>query len=159
MVDLQTISIVVAASSVVIGVVLALLQLRNLVRTRRADLVMRLSSTYGSHRMVKALLDVYSLQFKDYDDFLKRYGKPSNANPIFESIIMASWHFESVGWLVHEGIIDAETIRQTSTAISIWEIIAPILHGLRKDLNQPETGKWFEYLYNQMKQKEKLTTK
>jgi hypothetical protein len=154
MVELETISIVIAASSVAVGVVFALLELRNLARTRRADLVMKLSSTYGSAEMVKALLDISSLQFKDYDDFVNKYGKPSNKNLIYQSIIMASWHFESVGWLLHEGIIDANTIRQTSTAFYIWEIIAPIVKGLRKDLNQPETGKWFEYLYNEMKKKE-----
>ncbi len=48
MIDLQTASIIVAASSVVVGVIIALLQLRNLTRTRHVDLVMKLSSIYGN---------------------------------------------------------------------------------------------------------------
>ena len=153
MVDIQTVSIVIASASVVAGVVYYALELRGQTRTRHADLVMKLSSIYGNAEMVKALLDIYSLQFKDYDDFVKKYGKPSNENPIFQSIIMVSWHFESVGWLVHERIVDANAVRQTSTAIYIWEIIAPILKGLRRELNQPEAGKWFEYLYDEMKKR------
>jgi hypothetical protein len=85
---------------------------------------------------------------------VKKYGKPSNDNLILQSVLMASWHFESVGWLVHEGIIDANTVRQTSTAIYTWEIIGLLVKGLRKELNQPEAGKWFEYLYNEMKKRE-----
>jgi hypothetical protein len=30
----------------------------------------------------------------------------------------------------------------------------PIILGYRKEFNQPEAGKWFEYLYNEMKKRE-----
>ena len=48
MLDIPSISAVVAGIGVIVGVVFAILQLRDLVKTRQTDLFMRLYSTFGS---------------------------------------------------------------------------------------------------------------
>lgn len=53
MVDTSTLSVVVAAASVVFGVLFAMFQLRNLVKTRQTDLVLRLYSGYASREFKK----------------------------------------------------------------------------------------------------------
>jgi hypothetical protein len=65
MVDIQTISIAIASTSVVAGVVYYALQLRHqartrqdMVKTRQADLLMRLYLTYGSKEFQEALWTV-----------------------------------------------------------------------------------------------------
>jgi hypothetical protein len=35
----------------------------------------------------------------------------------------------------------------------LWKKTEPIIQGLRKELNQPEAGKWFEYLYNELEKR------
>jgi hypothetical protein len=67
-VDIQTVSIVIASASVVAGVVYYALQLGHQTKIRQTDLVMRLYSTYGSNEFREALIKVMNLQFKDYED-------------------------------------------------------------------------------------------
>jgi len=77
MADIQTVSIVIAATSVVAGVVYYAFQLRHSIKARQMDLLMRLYLTWGSEDMKKALQDVFATEFKDYDDFMKKYGLAS----------------------------------------------------------------------------------
>lgn len=54
MVDVQTISIVIAASSVVTGVDYHILQIRHQTRTRGTDLIVRLCSMFGGKEFQEA---------------------------------------------------------------------------------------------------------
>ncbi len=80
MVDVSTLSIVIAAASVVVGVILAVLQIRDLVKTRQTDLVMRLYSTFGTEELQKAGIRIWNSEYKDYNDFVKKYGQPNSEN-------------------------------------------------------------------------------
>ena len=46
--DVASVSAVVAAGGVIVGVIFAVLELRNLVKTRQTDLALRLYSQFGS---------------------------------------------------------------------------------------------------------------
>ena len=54
MLDIPSISTIIAAIGVIIGVVLTVLEIRNLVDTRQTDLVIRLYSTFGSKEVQDA---------------------------------------------------------------------------------------------------------
>jgi len=54
MVDIPSISAIIAGTSVIVGVVFAVLQLRNLVKMRQTDLVIRLYSTSTSKEFQEA---------------------------------------------------------------------------------------------------------
>lgn len=57
MIDLSSINAVsgiLAAIGVLVGVIFAVLELRNLVKTRQTDLVVRLYSTFGSKELQEA---------------------------------------------------------------------------------------------------------
>jgi hypothetical protein len=64
-IDLQTVSIVIATASVVVGVVFAILQLRDLVKTRQTDLIMRLCSRFGSEEFQKTWEEVLAHALND----------------------------------------------------------------------------------------------
>lgn len=83
MLDIQTISIGIASASVVVGVAYSALRLREQTRTRHADFVMRLCAAYGSEELAKAMINIVNLEFKDVNDFLKKYGQISAENPIY----------------------------------------------------------------------------
>lgn len=101
MVDISTITVVyytLAATSVVIGVIFAVLQLRNLVKARQTDLVIRLYSTFGSKEFREASWNIQRLKLKDYDNYVKKYG--------WSEIIQVGTLFEGIGVLLHRKLID-----------------------------------------------------
>jgi hypothetical protein len=64
-VDIQTVSIMLASASVVAGIVYYAFQLRHQSKIRQTDLIMRLCSTWASKELSDATLKVWNLEFKD----------------------------------------------------------------------------------------------
>jgi len=160
MVDVQTVSILVAAASVVVGVVLAVLQLRDLVKTRQTDLVMRLYSTFGSREFQEAWVETLRLEFKDYHDYLNKYGATSG-KPAYTSVNMIASFFEGMGILLHRKLVDIALVDDLSSTdiILTWHKMKPIVDGWRKHFNRPQMSEWFEYLYNEMQKREQQLAK
>lgn len=158
MVDIQTVSIAVASASVVAGVIYYAFQIRHQAKMRQTDFIVRLYSTYGSKEFHEILKDVHTLQFNDYEDFVKKYGpwvsKPGSAQT---AIFVVSTYFQEIGTLLHRKIIDINFLYDIfgATAIKLnWEKVKPIILGLRKQFNDPSVYCWFEYLYNEIKKRE-----
>jgi hypothetical protein len=64
MVDISAVSTVVATASVVVGVILALLELRHLARTRRTDVIMKIYERFGTREMIEAITKVGGAKFE-----------------------------------------------------------------------------------------------
>ena len=147
MLDIPSISALVAAVGVIVGVVFAVLQLRNLVRTRQTDLVMRLYSTFGSKEFQREWTRIWNTEYKNYKDFLKK-----------EKLVApeAGLFFEGVGVLLYRKLIDISLIDDLfSGPIKMtWEKMKPIVEDARKQLDQPQYAEWVEYLYNEMRKRE-----
>jgi hypothetical protein len=156
MVDIQTISIAIASVSVVAGVGYYVLQIRHQTRIRQTDLVTKLSYDISTNReFLEAFVDIMEVEFEDYDDFVKRYGKPFSKNQVPMSFMMISNFFEQVGILLKNELIDASLVEQLFPNPSmIWEKTKPIIEGMRKEYHDPDFHNWFEYLYNEMKKRE-----
>jgi len=156
MVDISTVSAVVAATSVVIGVIFAVFQLRNLVKTRQSDMLMRLYLTWGSEDLQEAVTKVMTLEFKDYDEFVKKYGLWTLYGPVHIAIFRVGWFFDGIGVLLHGKLADIALVDELFgyMVIWIWETLKPMVDGTRKLLNQPRGFEWFEYLYNEIKKRE-----
>jgi hypothetical protein len=154
--DIASISAVVAAVGVIVGVGFTILELRNLVRTRQTDLVIRLYSHFGSKEFLEARKTVMDLKFKDYSDYVKKYGRFGR----FEAVSEVCMFFEGIGVLLHRKLIDISLIDDLFSPISIkiiWEKMKPVVEGWRNQFNEPETLEWFENLYNEMqKRKQRL---
>lgn len=153
MVDVSTISIIIAAGSVVAGITVAVFQLRNLVKTRRTGLVINLYGTFGSEGFRTKLLELLSLEFTDYNDYVKRYGSYFSNNPASKTVAVIGVYFEGVGVLLHRRLIDADlTWDLLGIPVEItWEKMRPIVEGLRAESGRQEGYMFYEYLYNEMK--------
>jgi hypothetical protein len=161
MVDLTSISAILAAIGVFVGVIFAILQLRDLVKTRQTDLVMRLYSTFGSRELQEAWLKSRIWEFKDYSDFMRKYDRKTK-------IGMETWvllnsvasFYEGIGILLYRKLIDIKLVDDLfSTPIKLtWETIKPIVEGQRKHYERPQIWEWFEYLYNEMQKREQQLT-
>jgi hypothetical protein len=155
MVDITEISAIVAAAGVLVGVVLTVQELRHLVRQRQTDLVTRLSYDISTNReFLEAFADIFEVEFKDYDDFVKRYGRTISRNQVPMSFMMMGNFFEQIGVLFRNRLIDASLISQLFPIDIVWEKMKPLVEGMRKEYHNPGFFEWFEYLYNEMKKRE-----
>lgn len=144
MVDVQTISIAIASVSVVAGVVYYAIQIRHQSKLRQTDLVMRLFSHFGSKEFQESWQKILSSEFKDYDDYVKKYVK-ADAWGVFML-------FEGMGLLVHRKLVKIDVVDDlvSGPIKSTWDKMKPIIEGYRNQYNQPQFCEWFEFLYNEM---------
>ncbi len=153
MLDIPSISAAIAATGVIIGVVFALLELRNLVKTRQTDLALRLYSYFGSREFLEARRTVMELEFEDYNDYVKKYGPFGRV----EAVSQVCMFFQGMGVLLHRKLLNIGLIDDLFSSISIeiiWEKMKPVVEGWRKQFNEPRTLEWFENLYNQLQRRE-----
>jgi hypothetical protein len=162
LVDVYEISAVVAAAGVLIGVVYYILDIRHQNKVRQTGLVMELYSELGSKEYVEAHPKFFLLEFKDYEDFKQKYPWSTFiTSEAATSYNMYCFFFEKVGLLLHRKLINIELVDDLfSIAITLcWEKVRPIVEGIRKEQNLPQYWEWFEYLYNEMKKRERKLEK
>ncbi|MDI6691041.1 MAG: hypothetical protein QME50_04120 [Candidatus Bathyarchaeota archaeon] len=73
MVDLSTVSIVVASAGVFAATIYYILQIRHQTKLRQTEMVMRLYATFGSAEFQNAYRKIMDLEFENYADALKWY--------------------------------------------------------------------------------------
>jgi hypothetical protein len=166
MVDITEISAMVAAADVLVGVVYYVLEIRHQsktrqaeIETRQADLLMRIYSTFGSEEFWKALTRTFNLDFKDYDEFVKKYYSTTTGfvdSPEIIGMSIVNVMFEQIGVLLNRKLIDLGLVDDLFgyIAIPLWEKIKPVVDGYRKQFQSPRSLQQFEYLYNELKKRE-----
>ncbi|UCG35915.1 MAG: hypothetical protein JSV64_04580 [Candidatus Bathyarchaeota archaeon] len=157
MLDIPSISAVVAAFGVIVGVVFTILELRNLVKARQTDLALRLYSHFGSKEFLEARRTVMELEFKNYNDYVKKYGRFGRV----EAVSQVCMFFQGMGVLLHRKLLSISLIDELFSPISIkiiWEKMKPVVEGWRKQFNEPRTLERFENLCNELKKREQTLT-
>jgi hypothetical protein len=156
MVDIQTISIAIASASVVAGVIYYAFQIRHQSRMRQTDFIVRLYSTYGSKEFHDTLMEVHSLQFNDYESFVKKYGPWLSKGSAQTAIFVISTYFTEIGILLYRKIIDIDFFYDIFGSTSVkfnWEKVKPVILGLREQFRDPKVFGSFEYLYDEVMKK------
>jgi len=153
MLDIPSISAIIATVGVLIGVVLTVLEVRNLVETRQTDLVIRLYSTFGSEELQDAWEKTQTREYKDFNAYRREYG--------LREVNEVGWFFEGVGVLLHRRLIDISLVDDlfSSPVKRAWERLKPIAEGERNQTQRPQIWEWFEYLYNEMQKREQKGVK
>jgi len=157
MVDLTEISAMVAAAGVLVGVVYYLLDIRNQGMIRKTELIPRLySHLYGSEALQRARKKVNAITYKDYDDFVAKYGAPNSEEPAPVAISILLYVFEEADVLLPTKLVDANLIDQLmgESILSTWTNLRPLIEEAKKRLNRPRVWTKFEYLYNEMQKRE-----
>ena len=148
MLDIPSISAIVAAVGVIIGVTLAYLEIRALVKARQTDVVMGLFSTFGSKEFQEAQGKVLAMEAKSFNEVITKGYRGS--------VITVGVFFEGIGVLVQRKLVDVRLVDDLfGEAIQVvWEKLKPIVADYRKQFNQPLWGEWFEHLYNETLKRE-----
>jgi len=147
--DITSLSAIVAAISVVVAVIFAILQMRHATKTRTTGLVIQLNP--GLRASVTELMDaskILKLQFNSYEGYLEKFGDPMSD----KALITLASYYDGLGFLLYKRLIDMEIIEYLGryAIANIWEKLKPIITGMRKDIGWPDLFEWFEYLYKEM---------
>jgi hypothetical protein len=161
MIDITEISAVVAAAGVLVGVVYYILDMRNqararqdMVKTRQAEILMRLHSAFSTKEMCEAALKYISTEYKDYDDFVEKYGSPFAEGQVQTVFVMIGMFFEGIGILLKNRLVQLDLVTDLFAVELFWLKWKPLAEGLRKQTNNPHYMEWFEYLYDETKKRE-----
>ena len=103
--------------------------------------------------MQEAIIQVCSIEYENNDDYLERYsGKPENT-----MLKMLGNYFEGIGILVSKKLVEADIVYNFWGDIiqSSWEKIKPLVTDMRKDSGDLNMFVFWEYLYNEMKKRER----
>jgi len=163
-VDIQTISIVIASASVVAGVIYYSLVIRHQSlqtqhqnKIRETELLIRIHPwlNVSSSELQQAIRRILGLEFTDYEDFVKRYGNTLLIKPEQEAFMSAVNYFDALGILVRRRLVDADLIYEcwTGDIANFWKKVKPLVEGIRKEVGYPFLVN-AEYLYNEMKKRE-----
>jgi hypothetical protein len=156
MVDIQTVSIVIASAGVFLAAIYYIFQIRHQDKMRHMDLFMRLYSIWGSEDMLNAHRRFMILKVETYDSWVKKEGPVNEPSQVNTDIDRIGWFFNLMGFIVKEKIVHIKLIDELLGywVIKDWETIKPLVDGWRKQYNIPESYRWFEYLYNEMKKRQ-----
>lgn len=150
MIDISTLSIVIAASGVTAASIYYRLQIRSQTRVRQTDLLMRLYSTWDSLEFQEAWHRIYWMEFKDYDEAVSKLGGKRH----IASYVL--YFYDEVGALLREKLIDISLSDRLlgNSVRQMWEKVKPVIHEARERSSDPRIYEHFEYLYNEMKKRE-----
>jgi len=158
MVDIQTISIVIASASVVAGVIYYAIEIKHQTKIRQTDLAIRLNPALNMNgfEFQQLALKLSTLEYKDYDDFVKKYGPLTSEKPESMAIHAVSNFFEGIGLLLKRNLVGIDMVGDYygESAVFAWEKVKPLIEGFRKQYNMPRLWEPFEYLYDELKKRE-----
>jgi hypothetical protein len=154
MVNISNISIVVASAGVLVAATYYILQIKNQEKIRHMDLFMRLYSIWGSADMLDAHRRFMTIKVESYESYVKKHGQVTKSSQPYTDIDRVGWFLNMMGFLVKEKIVNIKLVDELLGywVIKNWETIEPLVFGWRKQYNIPESYRWFEYLYNELKE-------
>ena len=158
MVDVTEISAIIAAAGVLIGVVYYILEMRHQTRIRKTDLIVRINPWFNisPKEMMEYSNMVLALEYKDYDDFVQKYGPLYSGEPEANAVrTMLNWA-DGLGMLLKRNLVDIDIVVDSYGGIAevFWEKVKPLVEGYRKDAHYPHHYERAEYLCNEIKKRE-----
>jgi hypothetical protein len=139
------VSIVIAAAGVAAASTFYGFQIRNQVRVRKTDLLMRLYATWNSLEFQRAFHTVYWADFHDYDSALAITGGERHLWTYLFSF------YDQVGVLLRRGLIEFDLVDDLlgNSTRQLWEKVVPVIHEAR-ERSDPRLYEHFEFLYDEM---------
>lgn len=145
--DVTSVSIIIASASVVIGMILAILQLRDQNKTRQAQLFMGVYDQFSRSDTLKRL-------FQTIDNFehCEPGKKPAILEEDIESFYSVMAFFEGIGVLVCKKLIDVHLVADliSGPTIRLWRSVGNYVKSERERLERPQVWEWTEYLSSEI---------
>jgi hypothetical protein len=147
MVDLQTVSVVVASASVVAGIMYYSFQIRSQTRARQTDTIIRLYSLAGSREFLEAWDTLRDRKIENFSDYKEKYGS-------FTEVGQVNTVLGELGMLLQRKLIDVDLVHDLTGGMAIiaWEKLKPLNEDIKK--NRGLESDSFDYLYTELRKRE-----
>ncbi|MFX0097455.1 MAG: hypothetical protein ACFE7E_06820 [Candidatus Hodarchaeota archaeon] len=156
MVDVEAISLFIAAMAVVFGVIIGLATIRSEAGTRRAQLFLEFHNKAYDKQFVKDLMEVNtSWTWKDAEEFFKKYGPETNPKA-FALFVSVGSYFDGMGVLLRRRLIDVNVIPElmSSAIMDFWEKTKHMASEFGQLTRRPRTFDSIEYLYQEVRRRD-----
>jgi hypothetical protein len=143
--DVLTVSAIIAAVSVVVGVIFAVLELRHLAKNRRTDVILRIYERFASKEIVEAIMTIGAPGPGDFDDYVKKNG--------IVGLVQVLETFDEVGILLEDGLVDIKLVNSLfgPSLNERWESrMKKYIEGLRKASDQQSFFLHVDYLLERL---------
>jgi hypothetical protein len=152
-VDIQTISVVIASASVIGSAVYYMLETRHQRRTRQTESILRLSPWFSitAKEIQEAITNVCSAEYTDYEDYIAKY----NGKPEQTSLKLLGNYFEGIGLLVNMKLVELDIVFNFwgDVAESVWDDNEELIKGMRNDSGTQFTFQYWELLVKEFKKR------
>ena len=153
MIDIQTISFVVAGVSVSLAAIYYLINIRNTNRARQAAILSSLQSRIDTPEFWERYIDiVWIYRHMNYKEFSKKVLKDKKKSAEVMSVISTFYH---IGWLVKKKLLDINAvIGFTFDVVIVYDAVMPHLARFGEEQGQPYRPghyPYFTYLYDEIK--------
>jgi hypothetical protein len=151
--DIQTITVVIAGISVVIGVINSIRSNRRADEQRQVELV---SQIYGRLQEPKFFTEffeiLYQWDFTNFEDFVTKYGLSGGRFEEFAQHMRVARILNHVCEFIDKGIIDSKFISESVSLdiIHYWEKFGPIIKEGRQIMNTPLAFDDIQKVYPQL---------
>ncbi len=159
MVDADTISIVIAATSIVIATAYYITIVRNTNRTRQAQLFMQFHSKGMNKELIRDITEInVSWTWKDVDEFFHKYGPETNLDA-WAKFVSVWAYYEGMGTLAKKNLINVEMIPEmlAIAIVDFWEKIQPVANQYSQHIQRPQAFDGTELLYRKIGRANELT--
>jgi len=153
MIDLQTLSVMIAATGVTMAAIYYIMILRNTIKTRQAQLFMRIYERFYDAEFSRHWNWVmFTWKWTDFDDAWKKYGPETNMEAACAFITVARY-YEGIGVLVKRKLIDINLVEELMSEYIIrsWDKMRPYFKEARERFNWPNLFEEFENISNELK--------
>ena len=131
--EIQTAYYMVAATGVLVAAGYYIVNLRETIRNRRITFANTSIQTFLSEEGVLRWLEIANMQWKDFDDFVKKYDSTVNKELAAKRLSFRNT-CEALGYQYRSGAIDFDTLYNVGGpyVMSCWLKFKPIIERYRK---------------------------
>ena len=173
--DVQSITVVIAGISLIVGVINSVLSSRRAeeqrqltletqqlaLENRQAQLFMQVYNRWNSRDLLKAYgLVRYKYHVTDLTDLRAKYHPDVNVEAYVDYMSLATF-YEGLGILVQNELINIRLVKALFSECIVWpweHFMKQVVDDLRRDTNDPTQYDHVEYLYHEMKQRQHATS-
>jgi hypothetical protein len=148
---LQSVSYMAGALGVCVAAFYYIMTLRASERSRRIQLVSQMSNDLINVEGYGKFFDLLNMEWRDYDDFEKKYGSDFNVHAASQRISV--WQtFNKLGYMLRNGLVDAEDLYEMGgmSCVTQWAKWEAIIRENRRRYNGADYLSYFEYLAGEM---------
>jgi hypothetical protein len=149
--DLGTLAELVSAIAVVIGLVFAVVQLRQFRRVQEREACLALLRSYQTRTLARALLLLFELP-----DGLGKAGVEARIGSEMATLYAMMTTWESLGILVQRGQVDLAMVDDffSGPIMLSWQRLQRYVVEQRQELARDTIWEWFQWLAERMRERE-----